>query len=279
MFTTSLERTGAGYFDFYLLHNLGENRTHYFDDYGIWDFLAEQKEKGFIRRLGFSFHDKAEVLDEILAAHPEAEFVQLQINYLDWESESVESRKCWETARRHGKPIVIMEPIKGGNLATPPENVCALFRSVHPDASPSAWALRFAASLDGVIAVLSGMSSTDQMQENLRTFADFKPMDNDELKTVEQARALINAVPTIQCTACEYCMKGCPKNIAIPRIFRTFNMFKRFHAVDWARGDYELNTKGFGKASDCIECGQCEEVCPQHISIRDELKNAAADLE
>ncbi len=281
MFYTSLERTGAGYFDFYLLHNLGESRTRYFDDYGIWDFLAEKKEEGLIRRLGFSFHDKAAVLDEILTAHQEVEFVQLQINYLDWESDTVESRKCWEVARRHGKPIVIMEPVKGGNLATPPEPVRELFESVRPGDSPSAWALRFAASQEGVMVVLSGMSSVAQMADNLKTFAGFSPIDARELATINRACELINQIPTIQCTGCEYCMKGCPMNIAIPAIFRTFNMYKRFAALDWARGDYAWNTAGHGlaKASACVECGQCEAVCPQHLPIRQELKNAAQALE
>ena len=281
MFATSLERTGAGYFDFYLLHNLGEHRTHYFDDFGIWDFLAEQKRKGLIRHLGFSFHDKAAELEKILTAHPEMDFVQLQINYLDWESDAVESRKCWETARRHGKPIVIMEPVKGGNLATPQEPVQALFSSERPGESPAAWALRFAASLDGVLTVLSGMSSVDQMRDNLNTFASFEPMNDHDLAVIDQARALIGQVPTIQCTACGYCMKGCPQSIAIPGIFRTFNMYKRFGQLGWAKGEYSWTTDGHGlaKASECVECGQCEEVCPQHLSIRQELKNAAAALE
>ena len=153
MFYTSLERTGAGYFDFYLLHNLGEERTHFFDDYGIWDFLQERKKEGLIRHLGFSMHDKADVLDEILTAHPEMEFVQLQINYADWEDPSIESRKCYEVARKHGKPVIIMEPVKGGTLANPPEEVAEVFTAADPEASPSSWAIRFAASLEGVITV------------------------------------------------------------------------------------------------------------------------------
>ena len=281
IFYTSLERTGAGYFDFFLLHNLGENRTHYFDDYGIWDFLAEQKAKGLIRHLGFSFHDRADVLEGILQAHPTMDFIQLQINYLDWESGTVQSRACWETARRHGKPIIIMEPVKGGNLATPPGSVRELFASARPGDTPAAWALRFAASLDGVLTVLSGMSSVEQMADNIRTFSPFQPMTGEDLEIIGKARELISQVPTIQCTGCEYCMKGCPMHIGIPGIFRTFNMYKLFSSLNWAKGDYLWNTDahGLARASACVGCGQCEEVCPQHLPIREELQNAARILE
>lgn len=273
MFYTSLERTGAGYFDFYLLHNLGEQRTHYFDDFDIWNFLAERKQEGLIKHLGFSFHDKADVLEEILSAHPEMEFVQLQINYMDWENPSIESRKCWEVARKHGKPVIIMEPVKGGSLANPPEHIRTLFG----EASPASWAIRFAASLDGVLTVLSGMSNVEQMADNLATMAHFTPMTEAELAIIGEARKAFEAIPTVPCTACAYCVKGCPQNINIPGIFDVYNAYQRFGNLTVTRGNYSWATDGhqMGKGSDCIGCGACEEACPQHIRIRDELKKAA----
>ena len=165
MFYTSLERTGAGYFDYYLLHNVGESRTAYFDKYDIWEFLKERKAEGLIKHLGFSFHDKADVLESVLTAHPDMEFVQLQINYADWDNPSIESRKCYEVARKHGKPVIIMEPVKGGILASPPPSVTKILSDADPSASPASWGIRFAASLEGVITVLSGMSNIEQMAE------------------------------------------------------------------------------------------------------------------
>ena len=281
MFYTSLERTGALYFDFYLLHNLGEQRTHYFDDYGIWDFLAEQKQKGLIRHLGFSFHDKADELDKLLTAHPEMEFVQLQINYMDWENPAIESRKCYEVARRHNKPVVIMEPVKGGNLAKAPETVQKLFEESRPGASASSWAIRFAASLEGVLTVLSGMSSVEQMADNLSTMEHFEPLSEAEQAVIAAAREAFNAIPSVPCTACQYCVKGCPMNINIPGVFTAYNIYLKYGNADFASGHYGWQTDGhhMAKASACVECGQCEQACPQHIHIREQLKGAAKALE
>ena len=281
MFYTSLERTGAGYFDFYLLHNLGEQRTHFFDDYDIWTFLAEKKKEGLIKHLGFSMHDKAEVLDEILTAHPEMEFVQLQINYADWEDPTIESRKCYEVARKHQKPIIIMEPVKGGTLANPPKEVTEVLRQANPKASPSSWAIRFAASLDGVITVLSGMSNMEQMEDNLSYMKEFQPLTTEEQKTVETAREIFNAFPKVPCKACAYCMKGCPQHIASYGSFQAYNIYSMYGDLGGARNKYTWNADGHGwkKASACIACGKCEKVCPQHISIREELKKVATALE
>ena len=281
MFWTSLERTGAGYFDFYLLHNMGEQRTHYFDDFGIWDFLQARKAEGLIRHLGFSFHDKAAALDELLTAHPEMEFVQLQINYADWESPAVESRKCYEVARRHGKPVIIMEPVKGGNLANPPQVVRDNFAALNPEASPSSWAVRFAASLEGVMVVLSGMSDVAQMADNLSYMADFKPLSADEQAAVARAREIIEGLPIIPCTACEYCVKGCPANVGIPGAFEVMNLYTQFNNLPFAKDKYYWKTVGRSQsmASACLECGACEQVCPQHIHIREELKKIVEALE
>ena len=279
MFYTSLRRTGAGYFDFYLLHNCGDNRTDKFDEYGLWDFVLEQREKGLIKHVGFSFHDKADVLDDILTKHPEMEFVQLQINYADWDSATVQSRKCFEVAKKHNKPVIIMEPVKGGLLANPPESVAQVLKAANPEDSFSSWAIRFAASLENVITVLSGMSNIEQIEDNIATMSGFRPLSKDESAVIDKAREKLSAIPSIPCTGCSYCVKGCPMNITIPGIFSAMNTNLIYNNFKSAKGSYGWATNGGGLASKCIECGQCESVCPQHIAIIEELKRAVSMFE
>ena len=281
MFYTSLERTGAGYFDFYLLHNVGQARTDIFDKYNIWEHVVGLKEQGLVRHVGFSYHDKADRLDKILTEHPEMEFVQLQINYADWESDSIQSRKNYEVALKHNKPIVIMEPVKGGVLANPAASVRSIFEETGASASLASWAIRFAASLDNVITVLSGMSNLEQMRDNLSFMEDFKPLGSGEREVVEKARRALSEIPSIPCTSCEYCVDGCPQNIKIPSVFEAVNRKMVFDDLEGAKFSYNLAQKlgGSAKASDCIACGHCEDVCPQQIPIIDTLKDAVAMLE
>ncbi len=279
IFNTQLERTGAGYFDFYLLHALDHERLAETEKSGAWQFVSELKAKGLIKHLGFSFHDEAVHLDEILTRHPEAEFVQLQINYADWENSKVQSRLCYEVARKHQKPVIVMEPIKGGSLAAMSPAIQNIFKAENPEASVASWAMRFAASLDGIVTVLSGMSTLDQMNDNLSTMANFQPLKDTEYQTLAQAVEELEKIPTIPCTDCKYCVDGCPQKINIPGVFESYNSYKRFDNLDSAKGHYHWVTSAGGKASDCISCGECESHCPQHIQIIDMLKESAAVLE
>lgn len=272
IFDTSLERTGAEYFDFYLQHSLGKSSLKKLDEFGAWDFVKKQKEKGLVKHMGFSFHDTADVLDEILTAHPEQEFVQLQINYNDWENDSVQSRKCYEVARKHNKPVIIMEPVRGGSLAVLTPEIQNIFKKINPDMSIASWAIRFAASLDGIITVLSGMSDTEQMDDNLSYMEEFRPLSDEEREAVAKAADILRNTPTIPCTACKYCVEGCPMKINIPEIFSCFNRMTVYGNPDGAKNRYSQIIESSGKCSDCISCGQCEGVCPQHINITEKLK-------
>ena len=273
-FYTSLDRTGATYFDYYLLHALDEKNTIHYDEFHIWDFVKELKEKGLIKHYGFSYHGGPEFLDELLIKHPDVEFVQLQINYADWNHPTIKSRENYEVVRKHNKPIIIMEPVKGGTLANPLDKIQDLFKSYNKDLSCSSWAIRFAASLDGVITVLSGMSNLEQMQDNLSYMRDFKPLNKQEEQIILQARFILETVESIGCTACKYCVDGCPMNISIPDIFKCRNEQLIYNSIDKAKQRYQRLTKEKGKASDCIECGQCEGVCPQQLPIIELLKEA-----
>lgn len=278
-FYTSLERTGAGYFDYYLLHALQAGNYKTYDKYHIWDFVKEQKEKGLIKHWGFSFHATPDILDQLLTDHPDAEFVQLQLNYADWENPDVTARENYEVARKHGKSIVVMEPVKGGALANPPTKVQEIFRQAGPKASFASWAIRYAASLDGIITVLSGMSNLEQMEDNLSYMKDFRPLNAHEQQAIRKAQEAINGVKSIPCTGCHYCTGGCPKQIPIPEIFAARNRQLVWGQLQEGQAAYDqLAAKG-NVASDCIGCGQCERACPQQIKVIQRLKECAAALE
>lgn len=279
-FETSLKQTGAGYFDFYLLHNLGESRTKFFDDFDMWSFVQEKKKEGKIRHAGFSFHSTPEELEAILQAHPKMEFVQLQINYGDWENPAVQSRACYETARKYDKPVIIMEPVKGGMLANPPESVKKILKAAEPEASCASWAVRFAANLDGLVTVLSGMSSVEQMEDNLSYMKDFQKLTPSQQETIEKARAALAKIPIIPCTTCNYCAKVCPQDIGVSGSFTAMNYLTLYgdkaaakHQENWL-----VNMHGRKPAAACVKCGACEKACPQHIAIRDELEKVAKAL-
>lgn len=275
---TSLRRTGAGYFDYYLLHAIMENNAERYEKYGLWDYVQEAKAKGLVKHVGFSFHAGPELLDKILTRHPETEFVQLQLNYADWEDPKISSRANYEVARAHGKPVVIMEPVKGGKLADPPAQVKELMRAYAPTASFASWAIRYAASLEGVLTVLSGMSNTEQMRDNLSFMQDFTPLNAEELQIIAEAQRILGNETGIACTACSYCTAGCPKNINIPAVFAAMNLHLTGGQTRQADAAYAAAVSGRGRADECIACRACEKACPQHLPIADLMQRCAGAL-
>ena len=278
IFNEQREKTGVEFFDYYLLHDINAHSLDVYNALDCFSWIREKKAQGLVRHIGFSFHDHADLLDRILTEHPEVEFVQLQINYLDWDSEGVQSRKCYEVAEKHGKPVIVMEPVKGGTLAKVPRAVEEMFKAHAPEASVPSWAIRFAASKPNVKIVLSGMSNMAQLLDNTGYMQDFRPLDAGEEACVEKAVSIINANIAVPCTGCSYCTEGCPMHIAIPRYFSLYNTdLQEAPGKDWTpqREYYDNLTKEFGKASACIACGQCEDVCPQHLPIIEHLKKVS----
>lgn len=272
IFLDQKEKCGVEYFDYYLLHCLDAKNFKTAEKYGVFEYLSERKRQGEIKVLGFSFHDTADVLDEILTKHPEMEFVQLQINYLDWENKKVQSRLCYETARKHGTPIIVMEPVRGGALARVPGVVKNMFSEKDESLSVASWAIRFTASLEGVFMVLSGMSDMAQLKDNMGYMKAFVPLTEEEKALCLKAGEIIANKDTVPCTACRYCAEECPEKIAIPELLALYN--KKINGDEVAKEEYEILTRESSPES-CIKCKKCEKMCPQKIEIAKLMKTVA----
>ena len=282
IFNKQLEKTGLEYFDYYLVHNVNANTMPNVEKYDPFKFIAEKKKQGKIKHIGFSFHDNAELLEKILKEHPEVEFVQLQINYIDWDNPTIQSRKCYELAQKYNLPVVVMEPIKGGSLAQVPSNVEKIFKDAEPNMSVASWAIRYAASLPGVRTVLSGMSTMEQLEDNTSYMQNFKSLSAAENKTIETAIKELHASIAIPCTACRYCVEYCPMKIDIPSMFALYNAEKQEKTDKMftvQRVYYNNLVAHSGKASQCIHCKNCEKHCPQKIVINEWMPKIAQAFE
>ena len=277
-FESQLEACGVDYFDFYLMHAQNADNFKKFKACRAYETAFALKAEGRIRHVGLSFHDRAEVLDQILTEYPQIEVVQIQFNYLDYDDIAVQSRKCYEVCRKHGKPVLVMEPVKGGSLVNLPEEAKKVLDDLH-GGSPASYAIRFAAGFPGMMMVLSGMSDLEQMKDNLSYMRDFKPLNETELAAVNKVQEIFHKMSMIPCTACRYCVEGCPKQISIPDLFAIMNI-KQLHR-DWNADYYyeEVHTAPGRRASDCLKCGKCEKICPQHLPIRKLLEEVAKEFD
>ncbi len=278
LFEAQLRSCGVDYFDFYLMHAQSKSIFEKYKQCRAYEQALQFKAEGKVKHVGISFHDTAEVLDEILTEYPQVEVVQIQLNYVDFDDPAVQSRKCYEVCRKHGKPVIVMEPVKGGSLVKLPDEAKQVLDALH-GGSPASYAIRFAAGFDGIFMVLSGMSNLAQMQDNLSYMKDFHPLNEAEQQAIRQVCRVFRGMHLIPCTACRYCTDGCPKHISIPDLFSCMNAQQAYH--DWNAGYYykEVYTKHNGRASDCIGCGRCERSCPQHLPIRALLKDVAQTFE
>lgn len=276
-FERQLEACGVEYFDFYLMHSQNRNNYGKYQSCRAYEIAQELKAEGKIKHVGFSFHDNAEFLDKILTDHPEIEVVQIQFNYADYDDPSVESKKCYDVCIKHNKPIIVMEPVKGGHLVNLPDKAKAVFSALG-DLTPASYAIRFAASFEGIFMVLSGMGSMNMMNDNISYMKDFKPLNSEELEAIYKVLDIVKEQGTIQCTACRYCVDGCPMNIPIPDLFACMNGKKIWNAWNYI-SYYKSLTKEGGAPSSCIECGACEESCPQHLPIRELLKETSKEFD
>ena len=278
LFESQLKACGVDYFDYYLMHAQSSDIFAKFKKCKAYETALELKSEGKIRHFGISFHDKASVLEQILVEYPQIEVVQIQFNYVDYEDPAVESRKCYEVCRKYGKPVIVLEPTKGGNLVNLPENARAVLDSLH-GGSTASYAIRFAAGFEGIMMVLSGMSNIEQMEDNISYMKDFHSLSKQEQEAVNQVCEIFKLQNLIPCTACRYCIDDCPMNIAIPDLFACLNAKKVFHNWNTDYYYHNVHTVNNGKASDCIKCGKCEKICPQHLKIRDLLKDVVQEFE